>query len=111
MAPDAVLEERHGLVDASNGIRYGGKTDPAIVNEIFEARLGRRATPDEHAAFVGNAIALSPDTAWMSAMAERALTADRRAALAAAGFGVRSVPLDAVEAGGGSLRCCVGEVF
>jgi phosphoglycolate phosphatase len=49
---DAVLAERHGLVDASNGIRYGGKTDPAIVDEIFEARLGRRATREEHAAFV-----------------------------------------------------------
>ena len=31
--------------------------------------------------------------------------------LAAAGFAVRSVELDAIEAGGGSLRCCVGEIF
>ena len=65
----------------------------------------------EHAAFVGNAIALAPDNAWMSATAERALTASSRGALVAAGFGVRSVELDAIEAGGGSLRCCVGEIF
>ena len=49
---DAVMAERHGIADASNGIRYGGKTDPAIIDEIFMARLGRRATADEHAAFV-----------------------------------------------------------
>jgi phosphoglycolate phosphatase-like HAD superfamily hydrolase len=49
---DAVLAEHHGIADASNGIRYGGKTDPAIVDEIFQARLGRRATREEHAAFV-----------------------------------------------------------
>lgn len=49
---DAVMAERHGIADASNGIRYGGKTDPAIVDEIFLARLGRRATQSEHAAFL-----------------------------------------------------------
>ncbi len=49
---DAVMAEHHGFADASNGIRYGGKTDPAIVDEIFQARLGRRATREEHAAFV-----------------------------------------------------------
>jgi len=49
---DAVMAEHHGIPDASKGIRYGGKTDPAIVDEIYQARLGRRATPEEHAAFV-----------------------------------------------------------
>lgn len=65
----------------------------------------------EHAAFVGNCIALSADTVWMSARAEAALSADHRQQLAAAGFDVRSVPLQAIEAAGGSLRCCIGEVF
>src|SRR5688572_11119888 len=46
------MAEHHGIADASNGIAYGGKTDPGIVDEIFMARLGRRATADEHAAFV-----------------------------------------------------------
>jgi phosphoglycolate phosphatase-like HAD superfamily hydrolase len=49
---DAIMAEHHGIADASNGIRYGGKTDPAIVDEIFLARLGRRASPEEHAAFI-----------------------------------------------------------
>lgn len=49
---DAVFAERHGIANASEGIRYGGKTDPQIVNEIYVARLGRTATNDEHAAFI-----------------------------------------------------------
>jgi phosphoglycolate phosphatase-like HAD superfamily hydrolase len=50
---DAVMAERHGVVDASAGIRYGGKTDPAIVEEIFAARLGRAPTAAEREAFLG----------------------------------------------------------
>jgi phosphoglycolate phosphatase len=49
---DAVMAARHNIVDASNGIRYGGKTDPQIIDEIFQARLGRRSTRDERDAFV-----------------------------------------------------------
>ncbi|MCY1562361.1 hypothetical protein D9M68_997410 [compost metagenome] len=65
----------------------------------------------EHAAFAGNAIALSAGTVWMSAGAAAALAPGTRKALAGAGFVVRQVPLDAIEAADGSLRCCVGEVF
>lgn len=49
---DAVMREHHGVENASEGIRYGGKTDPAIVEEIFTARLGRPPTPHERAAFL-----------------------------------------------------------
>jgi phosphoglycolate phosphatase len=49
---DAVMHAQHGVADASAGIRYGGKTDPAIVDEIFVARLGRPATADERSAFL-----------------------------------------------------------
>ena len=49
---DAVFAERHGVADASRGIRYGGKTDPAIVDEIFVARLGRAPTEAERDAFL-----------------------------------------------------------
>ncbi|HEU0032182.1 MAG TPA: HAD family hydrolase [Kofleriaceae bacterium] len=49
---DAVFAEQHAVANASAGIRYGGKTDPAIVDEIFRARLGRPATGDEIAAFL-----------------------------------------------------------
>lgn len=72
---------------------------------------GLMLTAAEHAAFAGNAIALGGDTVWMSALADAALAPGTRAALAAAGLRVQSVPLDAIEAAGGSLRCCVAEIF
>jgi N-dimethylarginine dimethylaminohydrolase len=68
-------------------------------------------SPAEHAAFAGNAIALTQDSVWMSATAQRALSPASRAALAGAGFTVHGAELSAIEAGGGSLRCCVGEIF
>ena len=49
---DAVLLAQHGLADASAGISYGGKTDPAILDEILVARRGRAATAAERDAFL-----------------------------------------------------------
>ena len=69
------------------------------------------AAETERAAFAGNAIALRDDTVWMSATANAALAPETRASLRGASFTVRAVALDAIEAGGGSLRCCVGEIF
>lgn len=68
-------------------------------------------SPSEHAAFAGNAIALSGHQVWMSQGASHSLTRTSRKALEAAGFEVAAVELDAIEAAGGSLRCCVGEVY
>lgn len=65
----------------------------------------------EAAAFAANAISLDTARVWMSARADAALRASTRARLAGAGFSVQSVPLDAIEAAGGSLRCCVAEIF
>jgi hypothetical protein len=79
--------------------------------EALYAPHARRLSAAEQAAFAGNAIALSVDTAWISATAAGALAAGTVTALTAAGFGIRSVPLEAIEAGGGSLRCCVAEIF
>ncbi|WP_133500388.1 arginine deiminase-related protein [Cognatilysobacter terrigena] len=66
---------------------------------------------EEAAAFAGNCIALDPQRAWMSARADASLRPSTRAAFADAGFSIHSVELDAIEAGGGSLRCCVAEIF
>ena len=90
-----------------------GFADPRVL-EALQAVYAPHAivlSPAEHAAFAGNAIALSEDAVWMSAAAGASLTAETRARLHAAGFVPRTVALDAIEAGGGSLRCCVGEVF
>ena len=47
----------------------------------------------------------------MSRRAADALRRDSLAGFDRAGFTLRSVGLDAIEAAGGSLRCCIGEVF
>jgi hypothetical protein len=90
-----------------------GFADPAVADAIagFHAPDAVVCDDAEHAAFVGNCIALSGDTAWMSAKAAAALAPAHRAQLAAAGFRVESVAIDAIEAGGGSLRCCIGEIY
>ncbi len=90
-----------------------GFADANVVEAIacLYAPCAIRLSPTEHAAFAGNAIALSDDVVWMSGAAESSLSQGSREGLALAGFAVRSVPLAAIEAGGGSLRCCVGEIF
>ena len=49
---EAVFADHHGVASACQGIRFGGKTDPALIEEIFQARLGRSATEAERAAFL-----------------------------------------------------------
>ena len=90
-----------------------GFADPAAVEAIASLYAPHAIvlSPDEHAAFAGNAISLTSDSVWMSTTAERSLTSRTRAALRSAQLAVRAVELDAIEAGGGSLRCCVGEIF
>jgi hypothetical protein len=90
-----------------------GFADPAVVDAVraLHAPHAIVLSDAEHAAFAGNAIALSHDIVWMSEGAARSLSPATRHALREAGFEVRGVPLDAIEAAGGSLRCCVGEVF
>lgn len=65
----------------------------------------------EKAAFAGNCIALSETDVWMSAAAAAALTPQHRADLEAWGFAVKSAPLGEIEKAGGSLRCCVAEIY
>lgn len=90
-----------------------GFADPATVEAIgsLYAPHAIELSFDEHAAFAGNCIALSGDRVWMSAQAGRSLRPATRAAFDRAGFRVDTVELDAIEAGGGSLRCCIGEIF
>ncbi len=68
-------------------------------------------TPAQKAAFAGNCIALVDDACWMSAAGVGSLTPAQRAVFADAGFELRPVALDEIEKAGGSLRCCVAEIF
>ena len=94
-------------------IAADGFRDPAAAQAIATA-CGNRAiwlTPAQKRAFAGNAITLSDDRVWMSACAAASLTDEQRAALAGYGFAIGAVELGEIEKAGGSLRCCVGEIY
>jgi len=68
-------------------------------------------SPAQKAAFAGNGIALCPDRVWMSEAGAASLDAHQRRQLERAGFAVGRVALDEIEKAGGSLRCCVAEIY
>jgi len=90
-----------------------GFADPAVVDAIAAVYAPRVVYLDaaQKAAFAGNAIALAQDSVWMSARAAASLRPQQCAALADWGFALRSVELGEIEKAGGSLRCCVAEIF
>jgi len=90
-----------------------GFADDAAAEAIARVYAPRvlRIDAAQKAAFAGNAIALDAANVWMSATAAAALTPAQRDALGEWGFGLRSVPLEEIEKAGGSLRCCVAEIF
>ena len=103
----ALLAGRAAII-AADGFR-----DPAAAQAIATA-CGDRAiwlTPAQKQAFAGNAITLSDERVWMSARAAGSLTDAQRARLAGYGFTIGSVELGEIEKAGGSLRCCVGEIY
>ncbi len=65
----------------------------------------------EKNAFAANCIALDGRTVWMSEAAADGLRPASRAAFERCGFRIGSVVLDEIEKAGGSLRCCVGEIY
>ena len=103
----AVLAGRAAVVHA------GSFVDPAVPPAIA-AVYGERTlylSDEEKLGFVGNSIALSAGDVWMSRGAEAALRPASREALASWGFRVCSAPLEEIEKAGGSLRCCVAEIY
>ena len=90
-----------------------GFADPTVVAAIAQVYAPRVLYLDsaQKAAYAGNAIALSADTVWLSARAAASLRPEQRAALTDWGFALRSVNLSEIEKAGGSLRCCVAEIF
>jgi hypothetical protein len=103
----ALLASR-AIIVAADGFR-----DPAVPQAIAQAYGGRAIwlTPTQKLAFAGNAITLADDRVWMSARAAASLTGEQRDALADWGFRIGAVELGEIEKAGGSLRCCVGEIY
>jgi hypothetical protein len=83
---------------------------PAAIAALY-APHSIRLSGDEKKAFAGNCLALSPDTVWMSRAGADALGDAARKTLASAGFRLVAVEMDEIEKAGGSLRCCVAEIY
>jgi hypothetical protein len=90
-----------------------GFADPAVPRAIA-ASLDDRAvwlSREQKDAFAGNAIALAPERAWLSARGAASLGSREIASIERAGFRIGDVALDEIEKAGGSLRCCIAEIF
>lgn len=87
--------------------------DPAVPAAIAEAFPGHVLEIDrgEKEAFAGNCLAVTFDDLFFSATGWRALSEAKRARLRDWGFRVHAVELDEIEKAGGSLRCCIAEIF
>lgn len=90
-----------------------GFADHAVPEAIARAYVGSvvHLRPAQKQAFAANAITLAPDRVWMSSAAAAALEPGQRAILGHSGFAIGAVELDEIERAGGSLRCCVAEIF
>jgi len=88
--------------------------DPEVPRAIAEAFPGQvlELTVEEKEAFAGNCLALTFSDLFISASGWRALAPEKRSVIQHDwGFDVHIVELDEIEKAGGSLRCCVGEIF
>ncbi|MFU8831886.1 MAG: arginine deiminase-related protein, partial [Wenzhouxiangella sp.] len=88
--------------------------DPKVPEAIAEAFPGHvlELTREEKEAFAGNCLALTFNDLFISATAWRALAPEKQRIIEHDWkFNVHSVELDEVEKAGGSLRCCIAEIF
>lgn len=103
----ALLAGRAAIVAADG---FADPRVPALIGALY-SDLTAFISAEEKSGFVANAISPTPDQAWISARAERALGAAARALLRRAGFVIHTVALEEIEKAGGSMRCCIAEVF
>jgi hypothetical protein len=103
----ALLASRMALI-APDGFR-----DPAVPAAITRAFGGCAVEIDraQKSAFSGNAITLASDRVWLSRRGASALDGAALAVIERAGFALGDVDLGEIEKAGGSLRCCVAEIF
>jgi hypothetical protein len=97
-----------GVIVAPDGFNDSRVSDAIAA---FYAPHAVVLSSEEKNAFAANAIALLEDAVWMSQMAADNLSAANFEILEKAGFTVHAVDLSEIEKAGGSLRCCVGEIF
>ncbi len=87
--------------------------DPEVPEAIAHAYPGHvlEITNEEKEAFAGNCIAVNLEDLFMSQTAVDALAPEKLRQLESWGFRIHGVELDEVEKAGGSLRCCVAEIY
>ncbi len=87
--------------------------DPDVPKAIADAYSGRvlEITAEEKTAFAGNCIALNFRDLFMSQTAVDTLAPEKIAMLESWQFRIHAVEMDEIEKAGGSLRCCVAEIY
>jgi hypothetical protein len=87
--------------------------DPEVPTAIADAYPGHvlEITRAEKEAFAGNCIAVNFKDLFMSQTAVDALAPEKLEKLRSWNFEVHGIELDEVEKAGGSLRCCVAEIY
>lgn len=103
----SLLASRAAII-AADGFRDAAA--PTAIARAYEDRVVW-LTPSQKRAYAGNAITLTEDRVWMSARAARSLGDEQRDKLTHEGFAIGTVQLDELEKAGGSLRCCVAEIY
>ncbi|MGK7295899.1 MAG: arginine deiminase-related protein [Candidatus Wenzhouxiangella sp. M2_3B_020] len=87
--------------------------DPEVPAAIAEAFPGHvlEISREEKEAFAGNCLAVTFTDLFISQRAWRTLAPEKRRLVESWDFDVHAVELDEIEKAGGSLRCCIGEIF
>jgi len=101
LASRALVVCRAGFADAAVPEALAVLYAPHVV-ELSAAQKAR---------FAGNCIALHPGRVRISEAGAASLTPAQVEVLGNAGFVLAPVPLDEIEKAGGSLRCCVAEIY
>lgn len=83
---------------------------PAAISRVYEGSTIELSTTQKRA-YACNAISLAAGRVWMSTRAADALEPDQRALIERCGFVLGTVDFDEIEKSGGSVRCCVAEIF
>ncbi|MEO6076807.1 MAG: arginine deiminase-related protein [Dokdonella sp.] len=103
----AILAGRAAII-ASDG--FADARAPAAITTFYQGQ-SLLLNQKQKSAYAANAITLDDCRVWMSETAAASLSPSDHEQLGAWGFAVEAVALDEIEKAGGSLRCCVAEIF
>lgn len=101
LASRAVVIAPSGFADAVVAAAIAGFYQPAVIT----LSAGQKAD------YAGNCIALGDNAVFLSERAGNSLTPAQRKHFGQLGFELVAVPMPMLEKAGGSLRCCVGEIY